>query len=40
MKGVAEYRETDQPIKSRTGGSTFKNPPGHSAWELIDAAAG
>jgi UDP-N-acetylmuramate dehydrogenase len=38
MKGVAEYRETHQPIKSRTGGSTFKNPPGHSAWKLIDAA--
>src|SRR5206468_8110985 len=27
-----------QPIKSRTGGSTFKNPPGHKAWQLIDAA--
>ena len=39
MKGVAEYRETHQPIKSRTGGSTFKNPPGHSASKLIDAAA-
>ena len=38
MKAVAEYRETNQPIKSRTGGSTFKNPPGHSAWKLIDAA--
>jgi UDP-N-acetylmuramate dehydrogenase len=38
MKGVAVYRETHQPIKSRTGGSTFKNPPGHSAWKLIDAA--
>jgi UDP-N-acetylmuramate dehydrogenase len=38
MKGVAEYREANQPIKSRTGGSTFKNPPGHSAWKLIDAA--
>ncbi len=38
MKSVAEYRETHQPIKSRTGGSTFKNPPGHSAWKLIDAA--
>ena len=38
MKGVAEYRETHQPIKSRTGGSTFKNPPGHSAWKLIEAA--
>jgi UDP-N-acetylmuramate dehydrogenase len=38
MQDVAEYRETHQPIKSRTGGSTFKNPPGHSAWKLIDAA--
>ncbi len=38
MKQVAEYREAKQPIKSRTGGSTFKNPPGHSAWKLIDAA--
>ena len=38
MNEVAEYREQAQPIKSRTGGSTFKNPPGHSAWELIDAA--
>ena len=31
-------REATQPIKSRTGGSTFKNPPGHKAWQLIDAA--
>ena len=31
-------RETTQPVKSRTGGSTFKNPPGHKAWQLIDAA--
>jgi UDP-N-acetylmuramate dehydrogenase len=38
MDGVAEHRETKQPIKARTGGSTFKNPPGHSAWKLIDAA--
>jgi UDP-N-acetylmuramate dehydrogenase len=38
MRGVADYREAHQPIKSRTGGSTFKNPPGHSAWKLIDAA--
>ena len=34
----AEYREANQPIKERTGGSTFKNPPGSSAWKLIDAA--
>ncbi len=38
MNEVAEYRETNQPIKERTGGSTFKNPPGRSAWKLIDAA--
>jgi UDP-N-acetylmuramate dehydrogenase len=38
MADIAEYREQAQPIKSRTGGSTFKNPPGNSAWKLIDAA--
>jgi len=38
MDKITESRETTQPIKSRTGGSTFKNPPGHKAWELIDAA--
>ncbi len=38
MDEVAEYREQNQPIKERTGGSTFKNPTGHSAWKLIDAA--
>jgi UDP-N-acetylmuramate dehydrogenase len=38
MNEVAEYREANQPIKERTGGSTFKNPPGHSAWKLVDAA--
>ena len=38
MDEVAEYREQNQPIKERTGGSTFKNPPGASAWKLIDAA--
>ncbi len=38
MKEVADYREANQPIKSRTGGSTFKNPPGQSTWKLIDAA--
>ena len=31
-------REASQPIKSKTGGSTFKNPPGHKAWQLIDEA--
>jgi len=38
MEAVAEYREANQPIRERTGGSTFKNPPGASAWKLIDAA--
>ncbi len=38
MDEVAEYREQNQPIKERTGGSTFKNPPGNSAWRLIDEA--
>ncbi|MGD9806214.1 MAG: UDP-N-acetylmuramate dehydrogenase [Hyphomicrobiaceae bacterium] len=38
MNEVAEYREKNQPIKERTGGSTFKNPPGSSAWKLVDAA--
>lgn len=38
MQEVAAYREANQPIKERTGGSTFKNPPGHSSWKLIDAA--
>jgi UDP-N-acetylmuramate dehydrogenase len=38
MDRITESRETTQPIKSRTGGSTFKNPPGHKAWRLIDAA--
>lgn len=38
MDEVAAYREKHQPIKERTGGSTFRNPPGHSAWKLIDAA--
>ena len=38
MEEVADYREQNQPIRERTGGSTFKNPPGHSAWKLVDAA--
>lgn len=38
MEDVADYREKNQPIKERTGGSTFKNPPGSSAWKLIDQA--
>jgi UDP-N-acetylmuramate dehydrogenase len=38
MDKITELREATQPIKSRTGGSTFKNPPGHKAWQLIEAA--
>lgn len=38
MEVVVQTRGQTQPIKSRTGGSTFKNPPGHSAWKLIDQA--
>jgi UDP-N-acetylmuramate dehydrogenase len=38
MNEVQRHRETAQPIREKTGGSTFKNPPGHSAWKLIDAA--
>jgi UDP-N-acetylmuramate dehydrogenase len=38
MDRIAAEREASQPLRSRTGGSTFKNPPGHRAWALIDAA--
>jgi len=38
MDEVQNHRETAQPIREKTGGSTFKNPPGNSAWKLIDAA--
>lgn len=38
MADVQTHREAAQPIREKTGGSTFKNPPGHSAWKLIDAA--
>src|SRR6266487_3817821 len=38
MEKITEAREATQPVKSRTGGSTFKNPPGGKAWQLIDAA--
>ena len=38
MDEVAAYRERHQPVREKTGGSTFKNPPGHSAWKLIDAS--
>ncbi len=38
MQRIAEERDLSQPTRARTGGSTFKNPDGHKAWELIDAA--
>ena len=40
MREITEKRESSQPTKSKTGGSTFKNPEGHSSWKLIDAAGG
>ena len=38
MNKITESREATQPVKSRTGGSTFKNPPARKAWQLVDAA--
>jgi UDP-N-acetylmuramate dehydrogenase len=38
MVEIQAAREAAQPIRARTGGSTFANPPGHKAWELIDRA--
>src|SRR5205823_2423654 len=38
MDEITESREATQPVKSRTSGSTFKNPPGQKAWQLIDDA--
>ncbi|MDO8605339.1 MAG: UDP-N-acetylmuramate dehydrogenase [Phaeospirillum sp.] len=38
MTEIKASREKAQPTRARTGGSTFANPPGHSAWKLIDAA--
>ena len=38
METLSANREASQPIKSKTGGSTFKNPPGQKAWQLIDQA--
>lgn len=38
MDKIAAAREASQPLRTKTGGSTFKNPPGHNAWALIDAA--
>ena len=37
-KDIRDKRESTQPVRARTGGSTFKNPPGQSAWELVDRA--
>lgn len=38
MDRIAAEREASQPLRSRTGGSTFKNPADHKAWQLVDAA--
>ena len=38
MERITRAREASQPIREKTGGSTFKNPPGMKAWELIDKA--
>jgi UDP-N-acetylmuramate dehydrogenase len=38
MDEITSRRESTQPVKTRTGGSTFKNPPGAKAWQLIDRA--
>jgi len=40
MNALVEQRESTQPVKAKTGGSTFKNPPGRKAWQLIDGAGG
>ena len=38
MAEIQDQRAASQPVRARTGGSTFKNPPGAKAWELIDRA--
>jgi UDP-N-acetylmuramate dehydrogenase len=38
MDCIAAAREESQPLRSKTGGSTFKNPDGHKAWQLVDEA--
>src|SRR3569833_1265961 len=40
MRTVTERRESSQPTRAKTAGSTFKNPEGHSSWKLIDEAGG
>jgi UDP-N-acetylmuramate dehydrogenase len=38
MEDISARREASQPLRSKTGGSTFKNPEGHKAWQLVDDA--
>jgi UDP-N-acetylmuramate dehydrogenase len=38
IQDIRAQREASQPVRARTGGSTFANPPGAKAWELIDRA--
>jgi UDP-N-acetylmuramate dehydrogenase len=38
IEEITARREASQPIREKTGGSTFRNPPGHSAWQLVDGA--
>ena len=40
MDEIRTRRESSQPIRERTGGSTFANPPGHKSWQLIDSIGG
>ena len=38
MQAITDQRSSTQPVNTRTGGSTFKNPPGRSAWRLVEEA--
>ena len=38
MDRIADEREASQPLRTKTGGSTFKNPDGRKAWQLVDEA--